>query len=117
MELNIESALHNQRLSQTDNHEVTLEYEDFEARLRHVAQNSGDKYTFLLKAGQGFRNCVYQLISKVWETEDIPQQWRQTVIVQLYKMKGDINSFDSQRNIHTKQFIPKLLEGLVVDKW
>ena len=116
VEINIDTVLHNQRLSQTNNHEVTLEYEDFEARLKHVAQNSGDKYTFLLKAGQDFRNCVYQLFSKVWETEEISQQCRKTVIVQLYKMKGDITSFDSQRNIHTKQFIPKLFEGLVVDK-
>ena len=31
-------------------------------------------------------------------------------------MKGDPNSFESQRNIHTKEFIPKLFEGIIVDK-
>ena len=31
-------------------------------------------------------------------------------------MKGDFSNFNNQRNIHTKDYIPKLFEGIVVDK-
>ena len=56
------------------------------------------------------------MFSKVWDSEVKPQQWRNTVIVQIYKKKGDFSDFNNQRNIHTKDFIPKLFEGIIVDK-
>ena len=31
-------------------------------------------------------------------------------------MKGDFSNFNNQRNIHTKDYIPKLFKGIVVDK-
>ena len=36
--------------------------------------------------------------------------------MQIYKMKGNFSDFNNQRNIHVKDFIPKVFEGLVVDK-
>ena len=75
-----------------------------------------DKYKFLLNSGRGFKNCLFQLFTNIWNTESKPQQWRNTTIVQIYKMKGDFSSFDNQRNIHTKNYIPKLFEVIVVDK-
>ena len=31
-------------------------------------------------------------------------------------MKGDLSDYNSQRNIHTKEYVPKLFEGIIVDK-
>ena len=45
-----------------------------------------------------------------------PQQWRNTVIVQIPKKKGKYNIYDNQRNIHIKDYIPKIFEGMIVDK-
>ena len=45
-----------------------------------------------------------------------PQQWRNTVIIQLYKGKGRKDEFNNQRNIHTKEETPKVFEGIIVDK-
>ena len=44
------------------------------------------------------------------------QQWRNTVIIQLYKMKGDLSEYNYQRNIHSKEYVPKLFDGIIVDK-
>ena len=58
---------------------------------------------------------MFELFSKVWDSESKPQQWRDTQIVQIYKGKGDQSDFDNQRNIHTKNEVPKFFEGILVD--
>ena len=112
----MENLLHYQRSLGYADPEEPLNYSDFEERIGKVSLKHGNKYQFLLNAGQGFKKCLFSLFSLVWQTEQKPQQWRNTIIVQLQKAKGNINSFDSLRNIHTKEFIPKLFEGIVVDK-
>jgi len=114
--ISTENLLNYNRVREDDISDVALTFEDFKQRIHIVAAKSGEKYKFLLNSGQSFKNCFFTLFSRVWNTEVKPKQWRNTVIVQLNKQKGDINSFDSQRNIHTKDFIPKLFEGIVVDK-
>ena len=59
---------------------------------------------------------MFSLFSNIWQSEDKPQQWRNTVIVQLYKGKGSKFEFNCQRNLHMKEAEPKLFEGIVVDK-
>ena len=116
-EIYIENLVHYLRCLETaTGGDDNLDYSDFETRIKTVTDKCRDKYKFLTNAGTGLRNCLYQLFSKVWETEEKPQQWRNTVIVQLYKSKGDPSDFNNQRNIHTKDFIPKLFEGILVQK-
>ena len=52
----------------------------------------------------------------MWNSGRIPDQWREILIVQPYKQRGDHSDFYSQRNIHIKDCIPKFYEGIVVDK-
>ena len=93
-----------------------LQFEDFNNRMKVLKTKYKDKYQFVLKAGEGYKGCLYKLFSKVWKFEDKPQQWRDTIIVQLYKGKGEESSFNNQRSIHTKGYAPKFFEGIVVDK-
>ena len=89
---------------------------DYDNRLKLLKTKHQDKYKFIVKAGAGYQDCLFSLFSNIWESEEKPQQWRNTVIVQIYKGKGDKNDFDFQRNIHTKKEEPKFFEGIVVDK-
>ena len=84
--------------------------------MKKIAGKHSEKYQFLLKAGQGFQNCVFKLCEQVWKSEQKPEQWRNTIIVQFYKGKGEISDFSNQRNIHTKEYKPKCIEGILVDK-
>ena len=70
----------------------------------------------MLRSGEGLKNCIFRLFNQVWEEEVKPQQWRNTVIIQLFKGKGEFFDYNNQRNIHTKEETPKLFEGIVVDK-
>ena len=115
-EIECEKLVHYSRMKEDTDDVEELSRDEFEKRLKLLGTKSKEKYKFLLKSGEGFKNCIFRLFSQVWNQETKPQQWRNTVIIQLYKGKGEICNFDSQRNIHTKEDIPKLFEGLVVDK-
>ena len=89
---------------------------DFEDRMKVLETKCANKYKFIVNSGEGYRNCLFSMFANIWQTEDKPQQWRNTVIVQLYKGKGSKSDFNCQRNLHMKEAEPKLFEGIVVDK-
>ena len=96
--------------------EEALTKDDFDNRLKLLKKKCKEKYNFILKSGDGLKNCLFDLFSKVWSVESKPEQWKETVIIQLYKGVGDPSSYNCQRNIHTKADCPKFFEGIVVDK-
>ena len=115
-EIELENLIHYFRMKDDSNKEEEFKQSDFDERLNKVAKKCGDKYKFLVKSGNGFKNCIFRLFNQVWKDEEKPQQWRNTIIIQLYKGKGESFEFNNQRNIHTKEDIPKLFEGIVVNK-
>ena len=90
-----------------DEDEDTITREDFDKRLKILNSKCKDKYSFTLKSGNGLKNCIFELFCKIWATENKPEQWRNTIIIQLFKSKGDPSDFNNQRNIHTKEEYPK----------
>ncbi len=60
--------------------------------------------------------AVLNLIHRIWNNEDIPEQWNDTTLIQLYKGKGDREDLSFYRFLHTKLWLPKTFEALVVDK-
>ena len=112
----IQDMIHVLRYGDKSKDDAELSLEDFEKRLKLLNTKCKEKYQFILKSGEGYQNCLYNLFSKVWQTENKPQQWRNSLIIQIYKGKGDQDDFNNQRNIHTKDPEPKFFEGIVVDK-
>ena len=102
-EIECENLVHYSRMKEDTDDVEEMSRDEFEKRLKLLATKSKEKYKFLLKSGESFKNCIFRLFSQVWNQETKPQQWRNTVIIQLYKGKGEICNFDSQRNI----YIPK----------
>ena len=100
----------------SDYNDEELNLEDFEERLKTLKTKCQNKYKFLLNSGDGYKECLFNLFTKIWASENKPQQWRNTIIVQIFKQKGDASDFNNQRNIHTKEDTPKFFEGIVVDK-
>ena len=79
-------------------------------------KKKGSKYNFILKAGDKFMKCIGQLYGKVWTSEQKPDQWRDTLIIQLYKGRGLKEDMDNTRNIHTKDQFSKGFDQIVVNK-
>ena len=115
-EIYVENLVHYLRSKEESPEDDNFDITDFSSRMKKIAGKHSEKYRFLLKAGQGFQNCMFKLCEQVWKSEQKPEQWRNTIIVQLYKGKGEISDFSNQRNIHTKEYTPKCFEGILVDK-
>ena len=78
--------LHNLRMQEVifnDINELTLDM--FNSALKHVSSTHGSKYKFILKAGPLYLNALYKLFLSVWESENIPDDWHRSQLVQLYK--------------------------------
>ena len=53
---------------------------------------------------------------KIWKTENIPEGWDYTLLIMLYKGSGLRECMDNNRFIHSKLWMPRLFEDLVVSK-
>ena len=109
-----QEMIHYVRCNDVESNEI-LTNKAFEGRLDLISKKCPEKYKFIIHSGEAFKNCIFKLFEKVWTLESKPDQWKDTVVVQLYKGKGEPSEFSNQRNIHTKEAIPKLFEGIIVD--
>jgi hypothetical protein len=51
------------------------------------------------KANETIRKEIYKLIVKIWRTEQIPTDWKYSIICPVYKNKGDKLSCQNYRGI------------------
>ena len=102
---------HEARMNEVgDDDDVRLSMEVFENSLKELEKKNKEKYAFILKSGNDYKQALYKLFSLVWNSEEKPDQWRNTLVVQLFKGKGEKNEFGNQRNLHTKMETPKILD-------
>ena len=77
----IEDMIHLVRSAYEDETYEEITRDDFDKRLKLLKSKNKDKYEFLVKSGQGMKDCLFELFCKVWATEKKPQQWRDTIII------------------------------------
>ena len=81
--------------------------------LEILKKRNNKKYDFIIRAGNSFRTSLFSLFKYIWTTEDKPEQWRKTTIIQLHK-KNSKDDLDNYRNIHTKVDVPKLFGFMII---
>ena len=59
------------------------------------------------------KEWVYMLLEKIWNTEEMPRDWRESVMIKLYKQKGDVLECGNYRGIKLLEHVFKLLERIV----
>ena len=93
----------------------TLNLSQFHAALKKVSVKHNEKYKFILNAGNSLMNAIFRLFSLVWESENIPDSWIDSLLIQLYKGRGSKSNFDNSRFIHLKEDpLPKLFSQIVL---
>ena len=108
--------IHETRMTETVEDDIELTSTIFENSLKEIEKKNKKKYEFILNGGDDLKNALFKLCCMVWKTEDKPEQWRKTLIIQLFKGKGERNEFSNQRNIHTKMDAPKLFGHMVMSQ-
>ena len=89
--------------------------EDLDKEIKSVKQKGKCKYLEITEAGTGLKRPVYEFMKLVWDSEEIPASWNLTTLVQIFK-KGLKSSLDSYRFVHTKNWMPRVFDGIVFNK-
>ena len=58
---------------------------------------------------------VFKFLKYIWDSESIPRKWDLTTLMQVYK-KGVASSLASYRFVHLKSWMPRLFDGLILNK-
>ena len=90
---------HNRRMEEYNKEdEFDLTREMFSGALERIKKKNANKYAFILKGGQSLTEALFHLFKHVWSSETIPDGWKKTNIVQIYKGKHSRQDLSSYRN-------------------
>ena len=115
-EIKMKDLIHEIRMREIIEKDIEFSAEMFDKSLDILRIRNKDKYKFIIHGGKDLKLALFKLFNIVWCTEQKPDQWRKTDIVQLYKGKGEKDEFGSQRNIHMKNEIQKFFGHIVMSK-
>ena len=73
-------------------------------------------YDLLTMISESFQHSVFKLTKRMIEEEEFPKRFNETILVQLWKKKGLREDLNNHRYIHMKDWLPRLCEGLIMDK-
>jgi len=70
----------------------------------------------LMWGGDELLHRLHDLIIAVWHREDIPQQWKDSRIISIYKNKGDRSDCGNSRGISLLSVAGKVLAKVLLDR-
>ena len=66
----------------------------------------------LIKAGgRVIRSQIHKLINSIWNKEELPEQWKESIIVHAYK-KGDTSDFSNYTSVSLLLNMYKILSNM-----
>ena len=68
----------------------------------------------LKNGGTALHHKVHQLILSIWNTEDLPQLWKDARIISIYKRKGDGATCGNSREISLLSVSGKVQAKIVI---
>ena len=108
---------HEEMMKKNDEEEEwELDYEMFCKVTDKIKSKNKNMYKLLNKSGAAYRIAIFEYMKKVIKCEDIPQRYKATTLIQIWKGKGSPLSLNNMRFIHMRGWKPKLLEALVTEK-
>ena len=78
------------------------------------ANKAGGPSEIMIKVlGDLSRECVHTLLVKIWDSEKMPEDWKESEMITVYKQKGDILDCGNYREIKLLEHVFKVLERVV----
>ena len=116
--LDLRKVLHNRRMDEDDDdEEFYIGKDDFNEVINKFNKKKTKSYDFLLKAGNKYKESVYQLCKKMIMQEHFPRSFRKTILYMIWKQKAPAEILSNNRFIHMKEgFLARTCEALVVNK-
>ena len=117
MEIKIKEKIHEVRMEEKNKSEVTFAHGDFRKVVNKMEKNKKSTYDFLVKSGEKFKKEVFKLCVKFIEGEKFPSSFDRTTLHQIYKGKGLREELSNSRFIHSKEWLPRTCDFMVVEKF
>ena len=115
MEIDLKDRLHEIRMQDFSDGGFVPNRELFDKVVKKFKRNNKRNYDFLIKTGDGFKEAVYRLSKRMLEEEVFPPSFEDTTLHQIYKGRGKKEVLSNSRYIHSKEWLPRLSEGMVVE--
>ena len=107
--------VHKERMNEKVEDDIEeLPVETFVRIFNYLKSKPGNKYDFIIKSGNSLLASIFKLFQIIWKGERIPDAWRESLLTQLFKGRGDFRECDSQRFIHEKNCILKFFQQIVM---
>ena len=76
--MNDKEQKHTNRMNERIIHDIEeLSHETFLKVFHELKQKEGNKYEFIIKGGESLLCALYNLFKTIWQTEEIPEIWRE----------------------------------------
>ena len=111
----LKDLMHTKRMLQVQEGSFVPSKEGFNRVVKKFKENDKRNYDFLIKTGDKFKDAVYRLCRRMIEEEQFPRSFDNTTLHQIYKGKGKREVLSNNRYIHSKDWLPRTAEALVVD--
>ena len=113
-EINLREKLHVIRMKETTGEFIATE-EAFERVLDKFRTNNKRNYDFLVRGGEKFKHSMYLLVRRMIEEERFGRTFGDTTLYNIYKGKGKKEDLENMRFIHSKSYLPRTVEAVLVD--
>ena len=91
-------------------------WKEFCEVIEKLRMDNKNVYRDLLKSGPVFHQALLSFFNRCYREEVIPEEWRETELMKLWKNKGKRTDLKMNRFIHLKPFLPKTFEKLLMMK-
>ena len=107
--------LHNIRMQEhIDNNVEDFGYDTYTTILNKMKKKTSNRYDFITKAGSSMHFALYNLFRTIWKKEKIPEDWRESILVQLSKGRGKAGDLANMRHIHLRNIYLSFFSQIVM---
>ena len=115
-EIKIKEKIHDVRMEEKSEGNIWFTEEDFKKVVDKMKKKKKKTYDFLVNSGNLFQSEVFRLCVRMITEEKFPSSFDKTTLHQIFKGKGLREELGNNRFIHSKEWLPRTCDFLVVEK-
>ena len=96
--------------------DAELEIDEFWKAIKKIKAKNKKVYRDLVMAGEDFQRAVFMFYNECYKNEITPDDFCETVLMKLFKNKGNRTQLKFNRFIHLKGWMPKTYEKMLMSK-
>ena len=99
-----------------EDYNLEVDLDEFNDVLAKFKTKQTKIYDFLIKSGLSFQKAIFKVCKRIIDKEKIPESFKKTTLIMIWKMKGPMNILKNNRFLHMKEVLARTVDALVVSK-